>query len=198
MNLMAKVSLALALMGSLNSYLGASVEFPSGQNCVAWKARKTMFLFSKSEPVGTNCNITVKVDVPAPSHFQVTVVVPLAEFKSGELERDQEIRKLLKEEVQPDLIFLSDTITARDWPSYLDGSIAAMKGVLKIGGRAYPVILQLQKRGDGQPLVGKVDVSLKALEIEAPGFAGGLVAKVDDTIELSFQVTPRPDKNWNP
>ncbi len=194
MNRIGKLGLSFMLSMGLSGQLFAAVDFPAGQNCVAWKAHKTMFLFKKVEPVGLHCKLKIQVDNPAPSHVQVTVTVPLADFNSGDAERDSEVRKLLKEDVQPELVFVSDTTTARDWPSYLNGTLSTLKGVLKIGGKSHPVVLQLQKRVDNQPLVGRVDVSLKALEIEAPGFAGGLVAKVEDTIELWFQVLPQQDK----
>ena len=189
-NVWGKLCLGGGLLFSLYGYARPAIDFPDGQNCVAWKAKKTMFLFRKSEPVGLNCKIRIRVESPAPSHYQVTVNIPLGEFSSGEAERDLEVRKLLREDKQADLLFISDTLTGRDWPSYLEGSLPLVKGALKVGGQNYPVTLQLQKRTGPAPLYGKIEVSLKSLEVAAPAVAGGLVAQVDDIVELWMQVYP--------
>ena len=130
-----KILLTVLFISSLSDPVRASSPFPAGQNCVAWKARKTMFLMKNVEAVGVNCKVQIQLETTAPSHVQVKVAIPLAEFKSGEEERDLEVRKLLREEAQPELLFLSDTITAKDWPLVLSGNYNSLKGVLKIGGK---------------------------------------------------------------
>ncbi len=179
--------MVLALMGGAQALAETAPLFPEHQNCVAWKAKKTFFFVKKEEPVGVNCGIRIQRLSASPSHYQIQVEVPIDQFNSTEPKRDEEVRALLKEKDQAAIVFLSDAITAVDWPRYLQGQEKQLQGVLRLGGQAYPVTLQFGKDPQQEVLRGNLLLNLSSLGIEAPRMLAGVMVKVDDAVELLFQ-----------
>ncbi len=184
--------LSSVVIASTSTAWGADISFPKNQNCVAWKTKKTMFLVKSEEPVGINCSITLTVSSPTAGLKQVLVKVPIDKFDSGEVDRDKEVLLLLKADRQKDLEFLSKEITEAQWPDYLAGKMSVLQGALRIAGESYPVDVQLKKSEDTAQdmLSGSLETTFTAFKIEPPSVAGGVVAKVKDTLTLVFQLNP--------
>ena len=185
-------ALSSMVIANISSAWGADISFPKDQNCVAWKTKKTMFLVKSEEPVGINCSITITVDSPAAGTKQVLVKMPIEKFDSGEVDRDKEVLLLLKADKQKELEFLSKEIPEAQWPDYRTGKMSVLQGTLKIAGESYPVDVQLKKSDDTAQamLSGSLETTFTAFKIPPPNVAGGLVARVKDTLTLVFQLNP--------
>jgi polyisoprenoid-binding protein YceI len=180
---MAGVLAAVAAAGA------GAVPFPDGKTCAAWKTKKTMFLFRKLEPVGMNCAARASIETLG-GVKRVRVLVPIAKFDSGEPSRDKEVLKILKADAQPELEFLSRGYTAGEWDALAHTRAAAVEGTLKIGGKEFPVSAPFSFVGEGADAaaVGSFVTSFSAFEIKPPAVGGGLVAQVQDYLELHYRI----------
>ncbi len=192
LKLICTAALGSIVIPNITAAWAADISFPKDQNCVAWKTKKTLFLVKSEEPVGINCSITLTVNSPSTGTKQVLVKVPIEKFDSGEVDRDKEVLLLLKADQQKDLEFLSKEIPDAQWSDYRTGKMTMLQGTLKIAGESYPVELQLRKAEDPAQamLSGSLETSFTAFKIPPPSVAGGLVAKVKDSLTLVFQLNP--------
>lgn len=187
-----KISKASLLVAALLAAVASSaraVPFPDGKTCAAWKTKKTMFLFRKLEPVGMDCAARASIETLG-GVKRVRVLVPIAKFDSGEPSRDKEVLKILKADAQPELEFLSRGYTAAEWDALAHTRAAAVEGTLKIGGKEFPVTAPFSFVGEGPDAaaVGSFVTSFSAFEIKPPAVGGGLVAQVQDYLELHYRI----------
>lgn len=164
------------------------INWTEGKSSVAWMTKKKMFLFKNVEPVGFNTAITVLKDV---NKKTISIAIPIDKFDSGEPDRDKEVIKILKGDVQPELLFTSDAISEDLEKNLLQDQFSGkLNGELKIGRKSFKVIFNIKNGKDGQRMFieGDLQTSFTAFEIDPPKVAGGLVAKVSDELTLAFRI----------
>ena len=179
----------LTTLFALASHSKGPKIFEESDHCVAWKTKKRMFLVSSQEPVGKNCSITVSLKEDTDGKFALEGVFPIDKFDSGEKDRDAEVLLILGAEKQKNLEFLSSAMTKEEWMNLISSSEAyAMAGKLKIAGKEFDVSFEVETRGEGdnKRYFGHLHSKFSTFNIEPPSVAGGMVAKVRDTLKLSF------------
>lgn len=188
-----KSLLVLGLVLSGSSAFAADIAWPNGKSCVAWKTSKRMFLMKTVEPVGMNCDVKAQdqsaIGANGETH-KISISVPIDKFDSGEPSRDKDVTSQLKADVQPNLEYTSQELTATDWERLFKGELREIDGALKIAGKAYPVKMSIvgSKEDDDQVVAGSVDTTYTAFDLKPPVIAGGLVAKVHDSLSLHFRL----------
>jgi polyisoprenoid-binding protein YceI len=166
----------------------AGVSFPDGKACAAWKTKKTMFLFKKLEPIGTNCAVTAKLE-SAGAGKRAVVSIPIAAFDSGEPERDKQVRGILKAGVAPSIVFTSRIYAPAEWEAFRAGSAATIEGTLEMGGESFPVSMPIEISSGTTPEVsGELATTFTYFKITPPKVAGGLIASVQDYLELHYRI----------
>ena len=164
----------------------SSVEFQN-DHCVAWKTKKTMFLFKKLEPIGVSCDVKTTLKNIENGEALLQVEVPISSFDSGEPKRDKEVLKILKAKEQPNLLF----VTKEAFQIYETkrSMKTTIKGVIVIGGQTYPVSFNVSKivLEKTTSYSGSATLKFSDLKIPPPSVVGGAVAKVQDYLELHFQ-----------
>ena len=180
--------MAAAVVALLAANAGA-VPFPDGKACAAWKTKKTMFLFHKVEPVGMKCAVKASIEADG-ANRRLRVTVPIAAFDSGAPNRDKQVVLILNAAVQPDLLFLSRPYAAAEWDALKVSKGAAVEGELSISGKKFPVKAPFEFVGEGADAaaVGSFVTSFSAFSIVPPAVGGGLVAQVQDYLELHYRV----------
>ena len=181
----------LAIAGLMAVPVAASasgVVFPEGKACVAWKTRKTMFLVKKVEPVGINCSVNIRIDSKGVGK-QVTVEIPIAAFDSGEKMRDRKVLEILKSDVSPALVFTSRIYTPDEWSVVRSGKAIAIEGALAVGGESFPIVVPFSLSTE-TPLIasGVLVTTFTRFKINPPKVAGGIVASVQDYLELHYRI----------
>ena len=91
--------------------------FDFGKHCVAYKVKKKSFSVFSSTVVGKNCDISVQLLPVVGGGYQVDVSVPINGFDSGDRDRDQDVRVILKESEQSDIMFHSKVMSEIEWRS---------------------------------------------------------------------------------
>jgi hypothetical protein len=164
------------------------VDYPK-DHCVAWKTKKTMFLFKKLEPVGISCDVKTEILKNEQGEPFLNVSVPIKSFDSGETKRDNEVIKILKADKQSDLIFkTTEALKVYNSDKEFEGVV---KGEIIIGGDSFPLTFKVSKiKDDGQFYYkGLAVLKYTDLKIDPPSVAGGAVAKVKNYLELHFKFT---------
>ncbi len=163
--------------------------FEAGESCTAYRVGKRMFLVNSLTVTGKNCTseFTVTKDESA---AVIRVKVPVSGFSSGEAERDAHTAGILGGPEHDSVEFVSAPVALSDWDKAVAGGSLLLKGNLKVAGKESPVETEVvfTAEGEGYSAAGKVMTSFSANGLQAPKVAGGLVASVNDTLELHFQV----------
>ena len=156
----------------------AALDIPQGKHCVAWKAKKTVFLMSDQEPVGLNCSILVEL-----KGEELHVRVPIAGFNSAEEDRDASVTELLGGPTHKEVVF--KTILPKGWRDSIS-NMTTVDGSLMVKGKPYPIKATIMVAGGF--VRGAIKGTLSQFDIEPPSVAGGIVADVDDYLELQYSV----------
>lgn len=164
--------------------------FNPGEHCVAYKAKKRLFLVRTIEVVGRNCEVSSQIIPVLGDQYYVEVNIPAATFRSGELERDRDVTKLLSRDKQDSLIFKTKAMNKVQWQELLQKAPFEIDGELQIGGKAYPVkaLVSLNKTADDIEVDGLIKTEFKAFEMKPPTLALGIAAKVKEELELHFHL----------
>ena len=180
------VSIGFLMLGLSNSSLA---QFASTDHCVAWKTKKTMFLVSDEEPVGKNCKITVSAKKDS-TGTQILMSIPIKAFDSGEPDRDSEVFLILMGKESPDLKFVSNRLGNNSLEQMKAGKLMSVPGQLKIGKKSFPISFQSKGKMQGSKVffIGKAKTTFSKLGMEPPSVAAGLVASVDDYLELHLHL----------
>ncbi|MBF2054179.1 MAG: YceI family protein [Candidatus Sericytochromatia bacterium] len=171
----------------------------SGQHCVAWRTQKTMAMVKRQEAIGTSCSVTVKASKTGDGKYQASVTIPISSFNSKEKDRDKEVLKILQADKQANIEFTTLPLTAAQWQTMLKNGQGAVRGSLKIAGKSYPIntVAKLRKSGSNIEVYGFVQTKFTALGIPAPQVGpGGSIAKVDDYLELHFNLVSSKVQNY--
>lgn len=175
----------------------ASGVIGAGKHCVAWKTNKTLGLVKRVSPVGMNCNVTVKA-VKKGKNYSAEVYVPIRSFQSGEKDRDKAVLDILKAKVNPNVVFKVDPLPLSSWQKMLKNGSGPVRGKLYIGNQAKPLstTAKVRKRGKNIEVYGVVRTKFTTLGIKPPTVGpGGSIAKVDDYLELHFNLLSNKVQN---
>ncbi len=179
-----KILVCLIIVINHPTIKAKDIDIDPSKNCVAWKAKKTLLLISDQEPIGINCDITTKLLTSPGSSQVLSVIIPVAGFNSGEEDRDELVKHLLGSP-QKELSFVSERLPLKNWQTHIEGR-NKIKGSLRINGKVYPVTAEYKiTAGFAQ---GSITTKLSRFGIEPPEIAGGLVASVEDYIQLQFNL----------
>src|SRR5262249_23633002 len=160
--------------------------FDAGKHCVAYKVKKKSLSLFSGTVVGKNCDISVQLLPVVGGGYQVEVSVPISGFDSGDKDRDQDVKTVLKESEQPDIIFRSNTMSEKEWKDYIQKSNVTLDGELTIAGKPYAISAPatVTKTKDGVEVDGVAVVPFAKFDLQPPKVGGGLIAKADSDLEL--------------
>ncbi|MFK7826966.1 MAG: YceI family protein [Oligoflexales bacterium] len=186
MRMKANFKVIMIFFGMLIScMMGASEGSDASSNWVKWHAKKRMFLLSNQEPVGINTKIEVSL-VPDKQNYLLRIEIPLAEFNSDEADRDAEVVKMLKGDLNKNLVFQSRSYSQAELNGMLKTVSHTIPGKLRIGEKWHDLKFTVEIKE--HLLTGSMESKLSSLDIEPPSMLGGLMVKVDDYIKLSVQL----------
>lgn len=162
----------------------------TGDHCVAYKAEKKMFLIRNVTVIGKNCDVSAQVIPQVDGRFAIEMSVPTNNFRSGEPERDKDVAKTLKADVESNIIFRSNPMTADEWKEKIKGGEFPLKGELEIGNEMFPVEAQVQiaKVESNFEADGVIKTKFKDFKIDPPKLVGGIMANVKQDLELHFHI----------
>jgi len=163
--------------------------FQKGEHCTAYRVGKRMFLFKPVTVIGKNCDSSASVLKDGDSVI-LKVTVPSDKFISGEPERDKHTAQILGAPAAPAIEFTSAPVSAESWAEAVKGKSLTVKGILKINGHENPVepTVKFTVSENAYTAFGSLETSFTANGLQAPKVAGGIVANVNDAIELHFQL----------
>lgn len=159
------------------------VTFPTEKNCVAWKTYKRMFLVKSVAPVGISCKAVVETSSSSAGK-KVVVKVPIASFDSGEPARDKDVEKTLGADRNPEVIITTLPVTPEQSSALFSTGRAQLEADLEVNGRTIRKAFAIELEPDRSSVYVKLGTTFTEMGIPAPTVAGGLVAKVRDTLEL--------------
>ena len=179
----------MILLFSLITWASASV-LQTGDHCVAYKAEKKIFLIKTVTVIGKNCDVSSQVIPQVDGSYAIEMSVPVLSFHSGEPERDRDVVKVLKGDVESNLVFRSAPMTADQWKEKIKVGAFPLKGELEIGKESYPVEAQITvaKAADGFEADGIIKAKFKDFKMDPPKMFGGMMASVKQDLELHFHV----------
>lgn len=155
-------------------------QFSSEEHCVAYKTKKTIMLISRAIVFGKNCSMKISLLDKKEGQF-VQIDIPVSEFHSGEKARDEAVPELLGINKEGSIFFTTQL------PKKLNslGDHFTINGNLQIGDKAHNLSIPVTNKND--QFTGSVTTSFTQLGLEVPSVGGGIVAKVEDRLELLFQ-----------
>jgi polyisoprenoid-binding protein YceI len=186
--LVAALLAGIALAGVPASAAKTLSVLGEGSHCVAYKAKKRVFFVTTVSVIGKSCDVAVQVTPEVEGKFHIELSFPVRSLKSGEAKRDRDVADLLDAENYPDLLFISDSLTAEEWRALSATGAFAVNGHLQIADDKHPVRadVRVSKGPNGLEADGVVKTSFKYLKLKPPKLAMGLMASVKDDLELHF------------
>ncbi len=178
---MKKVFLFIILLS--NAY-SAQIEWPKN-NAVAYIAQKTMFFFKDVTVIGINSNIAFS-KATLNEGIILTMSIPIADFKSGDEDRDEEVREILKVKKSKFLIFRSVKMSKKDYQQMLEGDPFYVDGLLAIGDKNFQV--KFRSLREDQHMLFDFETTFSNFDIEPPSVAFGAVAKAKDYLVLKAKI----------
>lgn len=174
-----------------NTAWAEAVKFPTPvEHCVAWKTRKKMFLFDSTEPVGISCRFESRLRLNADGTGVAELNIPIKSFDSKDKGRDDTVFEILKGDQQPNLILRTMPMQRPELESIWSRSKGTLDVQIEIGHKTSKLQFQYETylRGSVRILHGVVKTTFTQLGMQPPSAGGGLVAKVDDVLELHAQL----------
>ncbi len=162
----------------------------AGDHCVAYKAKKVLFLIASTEVVGRSCSISAQVTPGLEGKYSVEVRVQHNTFESGEKKRDEDVSKILGGNENSYVSFRTDMRSAPDWNLLIMQEKFEIPGTLTVNGREIAVVAEAARAStaDGYEIDGVVKTNFKDLNLSAPTMMAGLFAKVQNDVELHFHL----------
>lgn len=128
----------------------------------------------------------------------LTLRIPVAGLKSGHAGLDKNLRKALKADAHPDIVF-----TLSKYELQEGGAALEMVGELRIAGAARPVAVgaDLERAGGRLAAEGRVDLSMSDFGVKPPSLMMGAI-KVADRVAVKYRLELRatpavPDAGGN-
>jgi hypothetical protein len=178
----------LALMAFVSNK-GQAIEF-KGDHCVAWKTQKIQFMFIDDQPVGKSCEVSVEVVATEDKNYLIRVEVPIMSFNSGEKSRDEDVFDILRGRYQPNILVETTAMSKQDLVKAIKGKQKKVIGIIQIGNKSFPVEIKMVG-----PLKGVISAKFSDFDIEPPKVLGGIIASVEDKLELHFKFNLKKIEN---
>lgn len=178
-------------IATLAMHVGVASELPVGSHCVAYKAKKRMFLIRTVKVLGKNCNIVSQVIPDVGGVYSYKLEIPIENFDSGDEERDKDVRKILKQKAQDSLYFYSEKMSKKEWQKLMvTGKSFSINGTLSMAGQETPIkaSVKLIKTAKGFEADGIIYTQFKSFNLQPPKLFGGLMASVKEELELHFHL----------
>jgi len=165
-------------------------KLDDGSHCVAYRVEKVMFLVNSSMVVGKNCDVSAQVLPEVGGLYRIEVQIPVSSFQSGDSERDEDVRKILKSDVRPELTFRTKPLSVEQWRELFAQGAFELEGELTIGSKSFPLKVSSKylEKDDNMEVDGTSRVLFKDFELTPPRVAAGLVVKAKPSIELNFHL----------
>lgn len=186
---------SVAIVVSLFLAFSAMAEAPRsmfvpGKHCVAYKVKKKSLSLFNGTVIGKNCDISAQLVPVVGGGYQIEVSVPISGFDSGDKDRDQDVKTILKEAEQPEIIFRSKVMSEKDWKEFVQKTSVTLDGELTIAGKSYNISApaQVTKGSNGLEIDGVAVVPFSKFDLQPPKVGGGLIAKADSDLELHFHL----------
>jgi hypothetical protein len=180
-------TLGLSLLCTIAFAAEPEEVFDGDDHCVAYRTSKGMLFSSDTEVLGRSCEVTASLVAGEPAgEVRIVVSLPVKSLDSDNFMRDRTVADLLGADVQPDLLFTSSPIEVATLRDDVDRGQFVLSGTLARGGKDYPIEfpLQLVPRGGRHYVVGRLESSFEAFEVEVPTIAFGLIARPHEKLEL--------------
>lgn len=168
--------------------------FAPEDHCLAYKAEKEMFFFANVDVIGKSCDVKSEIRWNG-SQAQVVVSVPVTSFDSDSGDRDEEVVIILKNDITPNIKFVSEWLDQASLKKLLDSKGTKIAGQLEVAGNTFPVTFEMttSKQGDFYLIEGKLISSFTKYKVVVPTVGpGGLIAEPKDYVELLVHL--RSDK----
>lgn len=168
---------------------GASV-MADGEHCVAYRADKTILFIKDQTVIGKNCEIAAQVLPEVGGLYHIEVNVPLRGFRSGDVDRDKDVMKMLKADERPELTFRTGSRNAEEWRALFTKSEFEIEGELLIGTKSFPLKLHSRyiEKPEGAEVQGVVHMKFTDFELTPPRVAAGFLVKAKPELDLHFQL----------
>lgn len=149
-----------------------------------------MFFVKSVQVVGRNCDVSAQVLPEIGGLYRIEVNIPISSFSSGEADRDNDVRKILKADVKPNLVFRSKAMTAEEWQTLFAKKAFDLEGEMTIGEKTYPLKVSSNylEKEDGPEVDGVAKANFDDFEIKPPKLGGGAIVKTKKQIELDFHL----------
>ncbi|MDC0255863.1 hypothetical protein OAK75_13260 [Bacteriovoracales bacterium] len=104
--------------------------------------------------------------------------------------RDKEVSKILKANIQPNLIISTKPYSLNQWKKEFKSTKFKNKLNIKIAKKEFTLTTIAKKREEkGTTIIkGKVITNFSSLSLKPPGFAWGLITQVSDYLELHYEI----------
>ena len=186
----------LLTMSAYFVFAGEPVFSPE-EHCLAYKTEKTVFFFfDEVEVIGKSCEVTAKILWnDSEKQAQVEVRVPVTSLDSGNSFRDNDISGILRAELIPNILFISNWLSRADLQKMLEKQTIEVSGDLEVAGNTFPVKFPLNFNvlDDFILIESQLITSFSALKVEVPTVGlGGILAEPGDNLELLVHL--RSDK----
>lgn len=164
--------------------------FDSGEHCVAYRTKKRIFLLYNVEVIGKNCDISSEIIPVVGDKYFFELTAPIQSFQSGEIERDRDVAKILKQDIRRDVVFRSVSMTKQEWGELYKKGEFILSGTITIGENKFPLDAKVEmiKSENGVEVLGLVQTNFKNFKIDPPKMAAGLAARVSNKVEFIFRI----------
>ena len=165
--------------------LHAEEIFQPGDHCLAYRVEETLILFVPSVVVGKTCEVAARVERKG-EQVRFEVSFPIRSLDSGNGLRDGNVADSLSVDTHPDIRFVSGFLTLEQVGAVLKQGNTQLPGVLEVAGEPRDVQfpIELSQQAGTWVVTGTLATSFTALKQEIPTVVGGLVADVEDELEL--------------
>ena len=180
---------AVAFMTLISVSASASM-FEAGKHCVGYKFKKKSLSFFNSQVIAKNCDVSAQLLPVVGGGYQIEVSVPISAFESEDKDWDQELRDVLKESDQPDVIFHSKVLSEKEWKQLVQRPKVNLDGEISLGNKTFPINTPcaLTKVPGGIEIDGVTSVPFAKFELQPPKKGGGFIVKADSDLEIYFHL----------
>jgi hypothetical protein len=164
--------------------------FDAGKHCVGYKFKKKSLSLFKSQVVAKNCDVSAQLLPVVGGGYQIEVSAPISAFESNDKDWDQDLRDILKESDQPDVIFHSKIMSEKDWKQLVQKAKVDLEGEITLANKTYPIVTPctINKVTNGIEVDGQTTVPFSKFELQPPKSGGGFIAKADSDLEIHFHL----------
>lgn len=185
---MLKLVVCFILGLSSSVFAATPSQFEEGKNCVSYTVSETVLYVYKRTVVGVNCDVQVDF-IEYDGLYRFSLTIPLAGFHTGNSIRDRSVRKILGEEIAPNISMITDSKSLSDWKHILAQPAYQQTGYLAVAGQAItlPHFTSESNIAGNQYTTGFANFKFSDFGLTPPKVLGGFWVSVADDIRLDFR-----------